>query len=662
MRYQWRLLHHLLRSRPCIPNHSSSSIFRRFTVNSSFPLNPSFRRFSSEPVIDHSDNDHVLLADIFSKPINSDDVKNLVDSNRISITHDAVLAVLLKLDSDVDATWRFSQWVSKNYPEQVSSKCYNKMLCVLGNKGLVHEFWKLVYLMKKKGYGDSKGVKERVVECFEKGGMNGDVAKSKGLFDNSNEKKCAIVCRIVRNNVWSGDVERQIKDLSVGFSGDMIKIVLEGLASEPAKAVIFFRWLEECGMFKHNEGTYNAMARVLGREDSIDRFWKLVGEMRSAGFEMEVETFAKVFWRFWKKRTVKDAVGLYELAMAGANKPWVPCCLFLLRKVAAGKELNMDLFSRVLKAFIGSGNELTDSMVGAVLKSMTRVGRTGEWNKVLKEMEDCGFVAGSKLRSKIAFTLSAAGYLEQAHEFVDRVEGTGDYEDCQTWESLIEGHFVAGNIDKAFDSYKDMHEKKGGIRAANAKTSLVKVKISYVAMKSLCQTKSTIDACKIISRLLNEKVRPWQSIYKLLVTKVLVQGGFADALPILGLMRTHGFPYLTDPFIEYLLKSGRYDSVAPIEYLLKSNRYLECNLRLFRTPRYDNVIRKPRLISTEQIPSTRAFLRVLKALLKQGWHEEAHDLVSYSPRHIRYDADVLNVFYSMKSKEAMKITLFEPRQ
>ncbi|KAL9319448.1 hypothetical protein ACSQ67_015965 [Phaseolus vulgaris] len=141
-----------------------------------------------------------------------------------------------------------------------------------------------------------------------------------------------------------------------------------------------------------------------------------------------------------------------------------------------------------------------------------------------------------------------------------------------------------------------------------------------------------------------------------------MHGGFADALPILGLMRTHGFPYLTDPFIEYLLKSERYDSVAPIEYLLKSNRYLECNLRLFRTPRYDNVIRKPRLISTEQIPSTRAFLRVLKALLKQGWHEEAHDLVSYSPRHIRYDADVLNVFYSMKSKEAMKITLFEPRQ
>ena len=87
---------------------------------------------------------------------------------------------------------------------------------------------------------------------------------------------------------------------------------------------------------------------------------------------------------------MKDAVELYEFAMAGANKPTVQCCVFLLRKVAAGKELDMDLFLRVLKVFTGSGNLLTDSMADAVLKTLTSVGRTGEWNKVLKEMEDCG--------------------------------------------------------------------------------------------------------------------------------------------------------------------------------------------------------------------------------------------------------------------------------
>ena len=49
-------------------------------------------------------------------------------------------------------------------------------------------------------------------------------------------------------------------------------------------------------MFKQDGATYNAMARVLGREDSIDRFWKLVGDMRNAGFEMEFETFVKLYF------------------------------------------------------------------------------------------------------------------------------------------------------------------------------------------------------------------------------------------------------------------------------------------------------------------------------------------------------------------------------
>ncbi|KAI5394833.1 hypothetical protein KIW84_061450 [Lathyrus oleraceus] len=85
------------------------------------------------------------------------------------------------------------------------------------------------------------------------------------------------------------------------------------------------------------------------REDTIDRFWKVVAEMRSAGFEMEVETFVKVLGRFCKRRMIKDVVELYEFALAGANKPTPTCFTFLLIKVVSSKELDMDLFSRVLK-------------------------------------------------------------------------------------------------------------------------------------------------------------------------------------------------------------------------------------------------------------------------------------------------------------------------
>ncbi|XP_050920048.1 pentatricopeptide repeat-containing protein At5g15980, mitochondrial [Lathyrus oleraceus] len=455
---------------------SLSPIPLRFNPNhSKFPINPSFRHFSSEPVLVDIDSDHTLIVDIFSKPRDLDDVKKQLDSNNVSISHDAVNAVLRKLQSDPDSARRFFRWVSENHPEKLSSRSYNAMLGVLGINGVVEEFWDLVGVMKKKGYGVSKWVNDRVLESFEKAGLDGEVVKLKGLFDKETaERKVSNLCRIVRRSVWSDDVEKEISDLNVGFSSELVKLVLESLGSEPNKVLIFFRWVEESGLFKHDECTYNAMVRVLGREDTIDRFWKVVAEMRSAGFEMEVETFVKALGWFCKRRMIKDAVELYAFALAGANKPTPTCFTFLLRKAISSKELDMDLFSRVLKVFTGNGSTLIDSIVDAVLKSLTTVGRIGEWNKVLKEMEYCGFVASGSLRSKIAFRLGVIGKKEQANEFVDRVEAYGSSTDHKIHKSLVEGHCVGGNLDKAFDSFK---EEVGG----SARMRLLKVRIGIGA-------------------------------------------------------------------------------------------------------------------------------------------------------------------------------------
>ncbi|TKY64992.1 Pentatricopeptide repeat-containing protein [Spatholobus suberectus] len=255
-------------------------------------------------------------------------------------------------------------------------------------------------------------------------------------------------------------------------------------------------------------------------------------------------------------------------------------------------------------------------MADAVLKSLTSVGRTGEWNKVLKEMEDCGFVASGNLQSKIAFKLSAAGKKEQAHEFVNRIEESGSNPDHKTWESLIQGHCVAGNLDKAFDSFKEMVEKEGIASAGYT---------FDVLMNSYCQMNRAVDACKILCRLVNEKqLKPWHSTYKLLVTKLLVQGGFADALNILGLMKTQGFPPFTDPFVEHLSKCGSGDDAVLFLKAMTSKRF----------------------------PSTSVFLRMFEAFFKHGRHEEAHNFLSKCPRYIRNHADILNLFCSMNSKEA----------
>ncbi|KAK7273227.1 hypothetical protein RIF29_14276 [Crotalaria pallida] len=628
MRHQRRLLY-LLRNayrNQVIPN---PNLYSHFSLRSSFSSIPRFsifpppfsRTFSSDPVLALPDSDHLLISDIFSKTNPNDVVKQHLDSQRVSITHDSVIQLLGKLDTNADVARRFFRWVLETSPERLSSKSYNAMLCVLGTNGLVHEFWDLVGVMKQKGYGVSKFAKERVLLSFEKRGMVDEVAKLRALFDsgsidNSNEKKCLRVCRIVRHNVWDDDVEKQIRDLDVEWSGDAVKLVLEGLGSEPSKALIFFRWLEESGVFKHGDSTYNAMARVLGREDTIDRFWKLVGDMKDAGWEMEVETFVKALGRFCKRKMIKDAVELYEFAMAGKNKPSQDCCTFLLKKIVVSKELDMDLFSRVLKVYTGSGNVLTDSNVNAVLKSLTSVGRTGKWNKVLKEMEGYRFSASGNLQSKIAYRLSASGYNEEAREFVSSIEASGSNPEHKTWESLVEGYCVTGKLDKALGSFKEMIEKQGVTYAGYT---------FEVLMNSYCGMGRAIEASKILCQLVNEKeLKPRHSTYKLLVKKLLVQGGLADALNILGLIRNHEFPPFTDPFVEHISKSGSGEDAI---LFLKA-------------------------MTSQKFPSTSVFLRMFDAFFKHGRHEEAQNFLAKCPSYIRYNADVLNLFCSMNSKEA----------
>lgn len=585
------------------------------------PINTITRGFSSETALEQNESDHVVIADIFSKPRDSNDIMKELELNNIVINHDMVLKFLWKLGSSPDVARRFFDWVLESDSKRLSSKSYNMMLSILGTNGLVNEFWDMVDVMKKKGYGVSKSVHDEVLKSFEEGGLDSDVEKLKALFasgsiDNSAEKMCSRVCKIVRHSVWSDDVEKKIQDLNIVFSSDMVESILDKLGTEPNKALITFRWLEESGQFKHDGCTYNAMARVLGREDSIDRFWKLVNEMRNRQYEMELKTFVKVLGRFCKRRMIKHAVDLSEFAMAGANKPSPQCCTFLLKKIVVSKQLDMALFSSVVNIFTGSGNVLTSSMVDSILKSLTTVGRFGEYNTVLKALEEGGFVATGNLQSKIAFRLGASGNKEEASEYMDSIEASGTNQDHKAWESLIEGHCVAGNLDKAFDSFQKMTEK-AGVTSAGYTFDLL--------MNAYCQKNRAIDACKILCQLVNEQqLKPWHPTYKSLITKLIIQGGFTDALNILGLMRNHGFPPFVDPFIDHVSKSGTGDDA--IQFL--------------------------RAMTSKRFPAKVVFIRMFNAFFKCERHDEAHNFLSNCPRYIRNNADVLNLFCSMKSTEA----------
>ncbi|XP_030550596.1 pentatricopeptide repeat-containing protein At3g02490, mitochondrial-like [Rhodamnia argentea] len=576
------------------------------------------RPFSSEPAVEVEDSDHAVVADAFAKFEDSEVAAKELELKNVTVSHDLVLKVLWSLSASPCAARKFFDWVSGRHSEALSSKSYDLMLGILGANGFISEFWGLFETMKGRGYGVSGRVRDKVLETFEKEGRESDAEKLRGVFasgsiNNSLEKNPSRICRIVKNEVWSEDVEKKLRELDGKFSTDVVKIVLENLATEPMKALILFRWVEESGLFKHNEQTYNAMAIVLGREDCIDRFWKLVDEMKVAGYEMEMETYVKVLGRFCKRKMIKDAVYLYEFAMGGVIKPSPQEITFLLRKIAVSKDFDMGLFSRVVKVYTEKGNALTDSMLYTVLKSLASVGRLGESDKVLKVMQEYGFLPGGNLQNKIAFWLSSSGRKDEASKFMDTLESSGLTSDFTTTTSLMEGHCVSGDIEKASEYFHEMVKKEVGSSASRALDSLV---------NAYCDKNRALDACRILKDCAsNHELKPWHTTYKLLIKKLLAQGGFEDALTLLSLMKEHGYPPFLDPFIQHISRKGTKDDVLAF---LKA-------------------------MTTKKFPSTSVFLKLFEAFFKVRRHNEAQELLSKCPRHIRNHADVLDLFCS-KSK------------
>lgn len=576
------------------------------------------RSFSSEPAVEQKESDVTVASDIFCKFSDVNDISKELELNGAVFTHEMVLRVLKNLQSSPDVARRFFNWVLERERERLSSKSYNLMLRILGVNGFVEEFWHLVDAMKKKGYGVSSYVRDKMTEKFEKEGSDNDLEKLKGIFatgsiDNSAEQVSSKICKVIKSEVWSDDVERKLKDLKANFSSDLVKCVVGSLSNEPMKALIFFRWTEESGLVKHDESSYNVMARVLGREDCIDRFWKVVDEMRSKGYEMEMGTYDKVYWRFCERKMVKDAVDLYEFAMAGNNKPSVSCCTFLLRKIVVSKQLDMGLFSKVVRTFTENGNVLTDAMLNSVLKALTSVSRFGECNKILKVMEEVGFVASSNMKSKIVFRLSSDGRKDETNEFMNHIEDSGSNLGASTWVSLIEGDCVAGDLEKARYDFQKMLEKEGPPHAGRALELLV---------NAYCRKNRAIDAWKLVHDYANEnQLMPRHTTCKELVKELLVQGGFKDALSLMSLMKDNGFPPFLDPFIKYVSKSGTADDA--ITFL--------------------------KAITSKRFPSTAVVLRLFEAFFQARRHSEAQDLLSKCPGYIRNHADVLNLFYSKKS-------------
>ncbi|KAJ6396275.1 hypothetical protein OIU77_021326 [Salix suchowensis] len=167
-----------------------------------------------------------------------------------------------------------------------------------------------------------------------------------------------------------------------------------------------------------------------------------------------------------------------------------------------------------------------------------------------------------------------------------------------------------------------MIEKKGVSGARYAFELLI---------NAYCCKNRAMDACNLLhDYVCQNHLCPWQTTYKVLINKLLVQGAFKDALNLLGLMQSHGIPPHIDPFFEFVSKSGT----------------------------GDDAIAFMNAMTTKKFPSISVALRLFKALFKAQRHDEAQDFLSKCPIYIRNRADVLNLFCSKKcSKDTTTTTV-----
>ncbi|CAI9109953.1 OLC1v1009896C1 [Oldenlandia corymbosa var. corymbosa] len=576
---------------------------------------------AAEPPKDSSDGNEIAVAltNIFTHAnLSAETINQGLESNNILVTHDLVLNALESLQSAPVVARRFFNWVSRNEEQRLSSKSYNLMLCVLLENGYSREFWEMVGVMRGKGFGVSKATFRKAMDKFEEKGLRDDVEKLNKLYasgstDNSVENLSFRVCRVIRQDVWGVDLEKWLRDLNVEFSSELVSMVVENVGFEGNKGLLFFRWLEESGLFKHDEQTYGALLRVLASEGSSDKFWRAFMDMRTAGLEMDTDTYVYSSDRFVKKLMITDAVDLYDFAMRGLNKPSVHDCTFLLKKIAVGKELDIDLFSRVLRVFKDSGNAIGNSMFDAVLKSLTSAGRLERCNDILKAMKEAGFVAKWTSQSRVAFQLSKAGKHEAASEFMHFLEGDDCGPNDRIWSSLVEGYCLAGDLEKASVSFREAVKKVQPSTAGH---------VLEVLVNAYCHKSRAADVCGLVSEMIVEKELPLRhSTYRILISMLLDQGGFKQALDVLPLMKNQGYPPILKPFIDYIAKSGSVnDAVA------------------FLTA-----------MTVKRIPSRAVFIQLFEAYFEAGRTSEAQDLLSRSPVYIKNHADVLNLFLCQKA-------------
>ncbi|KAK9073545.1 hypothetical protein SSX86_007869 [Deinandra increscens subsp. villosa] len=539
-------------------------------------------------------------------------------NSKFDFKHETVMYVLKKLSKDPQKASDFFNWIVDKLGFQPSSAIYSLMLRVYGNKQSIKQFWITVHKMKEEGFFIDDQAYLLIHRDFKKLNMINEASIFTKFYnamtkDNAVNDVVKEIVGVVIESDWGNGVEERLKQMNFGFklSDNFVLRVLKDLRKYPLKALGFFNWVREDLNFEHNTVTYNGILRVLGQEDSIQEFWKVFDEMKTNGYEMDLDTYLKITRLFQKRKMLTEAVELYEHMMDSPYTPSGQDCGVLLRTIAGSNSPDLDLAFRVVNKFESKGNSLSKNVYDGIHRSLTSVGLFEKAEEIMSAMKDAGYEPDNITYSQLIFGLCKARKLEEASKVIDVMEQNGCIPDIKTWTILIQGHCAANEVDKAVIFLADMIEK-----GCEADADLLDVLVNAF----LGQNK-TIGAYQMLTEMVKSGgVKPWQATYKNLIQKLLLERKFNESLALLRLMKKHDYPPFCEPFVGYVSKSGTVDDA--LEFLKAS--------------------------SFKENPAVSAYQNMFQSLCDEGREFEAKDLLFKCPPHVRKHKSISNLFGSVQ--------------
>ncbi|CAO2196010.1 unnamed protein product [Urochloa humidicola] len=544
-------------------------------------------------------------------------------STAAASTPEAVIYNIHSLSSDPSrALASFRRSSAAGQP--VGSVAYNLMLRTLASdpSSAQTHFWPFLREMHDAGHSVDQGTYLAALASFKKARLSADYAALTAHYNRSREEAkadatCAAAAAAAVRDLDAADLDTKLGAIDLlPLTETAVAKVLRELRDYPTKALAFFRWAARQQGYQHGTVAYNAMARVLGREESVPEFWDLIREMKAAGMHVDIDSYVKISRNFQKRHMIREAVELYELMMDGPFKPSQQDGPLIIRRISLAPSSDLDLVNRVVAKFEAVWDKKTKELFDGIHRVLTSNGRFDEAAELMQRMRAEGHQPDNVTYSQLVYGLCKADRLDDARKVFDEMEAQGCIPDLKTWTMLIQGHCAAGDVDRALQYLTEMID-----RDLDADADLLDVMV-----KGLCRHEMVDAAYTLFVEMVDKaQLRPWQGTYKCVIDELLRINKLDEALALLRSMKVRRFPPFTEPFPTYIAKHG---TVEDARDFLKA------------------------LTVNTKCPAPAAYLHVLKSFFAEKRYSEAQELLYKCPIHIRKHPDVTKLFESIKVESA----------